>query len=788
MKVLAEHIFSSSVSPITGSYNSNLTLAGNLITQYSGSASTDTYISSVKSAIANQFELAGATYHMPHVIPRPNGIFWIIVASNASAGVTRNIGLYEFNSNSGNIFWRGFITLSGTTFNGSKTIRGIRGFLYSHTTGTVGTSGTSSTITGTSTQFNTEGISVGSRIGFGSSNPSDISTWYDITAINSDTELVIAAPVNITPGTNYIIEEMRILIGASNATVANGGTFLIKGINYGTFTFGGTVIPEATTVDNIRASYLLRSKEPATFTVTIASPGVFTSTSHGFSANDPICFTTTGTIPTGILITGVYFVSATGLTANTFRISATPGGASINLTGAQSGVHTVYSAKIAAPIGLASDEQIDTTTHTVYVPGLETTTLIRISKLNIRAPLTVTDGYTTSATELTTGTNIITGTAGIINNSRLFTVNHGTASGIKSVWIVTTTRIYRCTVSDITDGSTSYLSDYMIEIPPGTSSTNLLLNAMSQIDYSSTLDRLLIPTTTNRLGIYCGEYDTTGLIPFERIFGGNINRIRTSATNQGAADGFFATALYTIWSDSGYLFASTGGTTTGTNLLHVIPIGIESTYADYSNQKIITPEIATPNCIQFNKVYVQNTVYRGTYDLGFQEEPYRIYYRTSGISDNSGTWYELPQSGDISNIAPANSIQFAITLGIMGMTCIPARIFSIGCTYEDSSQDYHYEPSLTKSSAQNSSIAWKQIARWYGNIPDMRIRLFNDATGFAVIDDTVNLSASGTWQYSTDGNTWLSWDNTQDTVGNYIRYVGTSLPSGITVRAILTQV
>lgn len=74
-------------------------------------------------------------------------------------------------------------------------------------------------------------------------------------------------------------------------------------------------------------------------TVTIASPAVVTKTAHGFAAGDPVIFSTTGALPTGITAGTTYFVIATGLTTDTFRFSTTVGGAAVNTSGTQSGVH-----------------------------------------------------------------------------------------------------------------------------------------------------------------------------------------------------------------------------------------------------------------------------------------------------------------------------------------------------------------------------------------------------------------------------------------------------------------
>ena len=84
----------------------------------------------------------------------------------------------------------------------------------------------------------------------------------------------------------------------------------------------------------------------ATVTLTIASPCVVTWTAHGLRDNLPVRFFTTGALPTGITAgshggpgTGTeYYVKV--VNADTFNISATPGGANINTSGTQSGTQT----------------------------------------------------------------------------------------------------------------------------------------------------------------------------------------------------------------------------------------------------------------------------------------------------------------------------------------------------------------------------------------------------------------------------------------------------------------
>lgn len=77
-----------------------------------------------------------------------------------------------------------------------------------------------------------------------------------------------------------------------------------------------------------------------TFTVTLASPGVFTLTAHGLVIGDQVYLTTTGALPTGLAANTIYYVVSTP-TADTFTLSATLGGSAINTSGSQSGTHTL---------------------------------------------------------------------------------------------------------------------------------------------------------------------------------------------------------------------------------------------------------------------------------------------------------------------------------------------------------------------------------------------------------------------------------------------------------------
>lgn len=79
----------------------------------------------------------------------------------------------------------------------------------------------------------------------------------------------------------------------------------------------------------------------STVTMTIASPGVISWTAHGLAAGVGVKFSTTGALPTGLVAGTTYYVVSP--TTDAFSVAATPGGAAINTTGTQSGVHTATS-------------------------------------------------------------------------------------------------------------------------------------------------------------------------------------------------------------------------------------------------------------------------------------------------------------------------------------------------------------------------------------------------------------------------------------------------------------
>ena len=106
---------------------------------------------------------------------------------------------------------------------------------------------------------------------------------------------------------------------------------------------GGWLLADGVAVSRTTHAALFGILNPSlgAATMTLASPAVVTLVAHGLVLDDVIHFTTTGALPTGVAANTQYYVLSSGLTADAFQFSATKGGAAINSSVSQSGVHTL---------------------------------------------------------------------------------------------------------------------------------------------------------------------------------------------------------------------------------------------------------------------------------------------------------------------------------------------------------------------------------------------------------------------------------------------------------------
>jgi hypothetical protein len=114
----------------------------------------------------------------------------------------------------------------------------------------------------------------------------------------------------------------------------------------------------------------LNSTVASTVTISVATPGVVTWTGHTLSAGNRVKIATTGALPTGLTAGTTYYVVAPVVAGTSFALSATAGGAAINTTGTQSGVHTATVERTLANYGVATMRKVAATTWVISGAGL----------------------------------------------------------------------------------------------------------------------------------------------------------------------------------------------------------------------------------------------------------------------------------------------------------------------------------------------------------------------------------------------------------------------------------
>lgn len=711
MKAAVEQVFNGTYSQVAigGTYDATKINRGKHTGQFNlGSGEVDKFIGPAPLGVANLAEssLAIPSYFV-HPIKITDDLFWVFGADGASAAATRRVQLWTWVPSTNTYTLVGAVTLTFPTAT-THTVRGFRVILENYTTGTVAVSGTG--VTGTSTVWGT-GLSVGSRIGFGSTDPNQITTWYAISAIGSDSSITLTSSAGtIAAGTAYVIQDLMLVHANTNATATNGGLFITKGLQWADFQNPATAIPAATTVDKIKATYWL--KDAATITNTVIG-------------------------------------------------------------------------------GCALGDRSSWTEQYVYSPNGAASALV-LYRYNIRAPLTALSAGAqtlTGSDMVITGTQTVTGTLSQANNGRVATLAHGTASGVPSLFLFTTTRILRAPLSAITSASTTFVTDSMSEVTPGSANTNVATGGFFSLDVAGSLDKLVIAAAGSSGTVYVTDYYTGGQ-QMDRRAG-----CQTSQTPSALRDTdsplfihYVGTNVPFVWVEDGWLFwVYTQTTTTTTNALTAYPLAADWEYQADVNNRIICPKIAlgaTPD--KLYRVLANCMENLGDATMGVTPDAFKIQYRTSGIDDNSGAWTDAPQTGDLSGVLPAANIQFAFQFRTAGVIMLPARILSLALVYETADElPSQYRWNFGDFDGSNGTFAWIQAALFGASLTTHTIDIYRADTNALVLTQASSGSTNGNFQYW-NGTAWTNGLGT-DTLNTRRRFVPTaSLPSGIDLYATLT--
>lgn len=126
--------------------------------------------------------------------------------------------------------------------------------------------------------------------------------------------------------------------------------------------------------DSTAVSSVSWAQDASTVTITIASPAVVTWTAHGFSNSSPqpLVFSTSGALPTGITAGTVYWTIPASVTTNTFEVATSVAnanlGTAVDTSGSQSGTQTAT--VNAATVVTSAASPVTTVGQRVKLDGL----------------------------------------------------------------------------------------------------------------------------------------------------------------------------------------------------------------------------------------------------------------------------------------------------------------------------------------------------------------------------------------------------------------------------------
>jgi hypothetical protein len=387
-----------------------------------------------------------------------------------------------------------------------------------------------------------------------------------------------------------------------------------------------------------------------------------------------------------------------------------------------------------------------------------------------------------------TAAQTVTGTLPSSFNGKVATTRHGPGQSIKSLYFVSSTRLYRASVSDIMNGKTGWFRDARNEIPSGAAGVVAASGALNYIDYDSLSDKFLVYTTaaSGNFSYVTNFVDDSGdRFEYNFLFIFRIND-DPGATSSSVSLPFNNMGVRVYSSSVNGITHLLRTSITLAGAVYAIPIGAHWEFANSTNQVAISPIIYSPNNKSFVRVVINNIQTLGSEPFITPINDIRTYYRTDGITDNSGKWYLLSPLGDLSFLNGSKSIQFKFEFQMLGITWgLPGRLLGFTVIYDDLVIQANHQPSVALTTGK--SFAWRFSATYSSTLPDLRVRLYNTTNNQLILDDNTALP-EGTFEKTTDGGSnWTAWNNSDKTnETTYIRYTPSGLSDGLKIRAILT--
>jgi hypothetical protein len=566
---------------------------------------------------------------------------------------------------------------------------------------------------------------------------------------------------------NATVTGWKIVIGTTGSVLINGGTFTVYGVAKANFvpisppTFGMAIASSANAVymhqdpSNIGVNNNLTANAGASLDLTnqisivhngtaaagqffkldlTAAPAVvlqittaataigsptFTLTGHGYNNNDPVVITFNApggfTASTASAQT-VYFIR--NATANTFELSATSGGASINATTVQT--LTVLTRAFGTTVSAW------TNTKTGNITGISGTLLLNNSE-NFCNPNTSVDPNIPAS-----------------------------VSGFDCIFFATTTNFYLFKVSDIALGVTSLPS--MTSVNVSGTGTDYTAITVATAAYSSTLG--VVVYTSNTSAFYVKRWLSGNIL---LAFGG-LSTAYWENTPSRQTTNFSAVTISNLDSRLGWL--SVCGTTVGQRGIFYIDL-----YSDHSfgNSYIITKVIDTSRVRRFEFIQALEELFDLTNSLAFGYRTSNNYSDTIFSSPTAGAFTTIQFAKDLSSFNLQDWTQLRISFDIATLFAqTPAQIrelfLAVTKVFENSENWFTDNENTTKAASANPKSAAILVKAYATSVPAIRLQAYSRATGLVVLDKNTSAHASE-FKYSSDSGT--SW-NPLGTIPNTI--------------------
>lgn len=487
---------------------------------------------------------------------------------------------------------------------------------------------------------------------------------------------------------------------------------------------------------------LTYNTQTTTAATAIGSP-TFTLTGHGYNNNDPIVITSNApggfTVSTSTVQT-VYFIR--NATANTFELSATAGGASINATTVQA------STVVGRAFGQITTPWLSIKTGTVT--GITGTILLTQSHML---------AYPNNAIDPSIPAGL---------------------SGQTCFFLPTATFFHLFKVSDITNGATSFPS--MSAVNNLGSGTDYTTPSSAIASYSSSTGRVIY--TSNTSAFYAKRWQSNAIT---HAFGGLNTTYWENTSPTRITTNFSAVALSTINTTSSVGWLLFSSSTAGQRGVYFMDFKSDIAF-DYSY--IISKLLDTSKTQYFEFFQSIEQIFDYTNSMEF-------FYRTAAtdsdpvFSTATGGWVALDNNVLQESFLLSNYTQFKIGFDIAQLSAqTPAQIQELYIALTGINElSEHWCGSVDNTTGNSISPAYSafRLCKQYASsVPILYFKAYDDSGSVVA---SANTSANPTFfEYSTNnGTSWNSLGTIPNTVlTTEVRYKWAS-PPGVRVTVSLRE-